>query len=59
MKREETFEDITYRLIRKINERERNRKFLSLHTNKNETNHYSFNLSLPTAKYKLHITRCD
>jgi hypothetical protein len=56
MKREETFEDITYRLIRKINERER--KLLSLHMI-NAINHHSFNISLPSGKYKLNITRCN
>lgn len=57
MKREETFEDITYRLIRKINERER--KLLSCSINKNAINHHSFNISLPSGKYKLNITRCN
>ena len=57
MKREETFEDITYRLIRKINERER--KLLSCSINKNAINHNSFNISLPSGKYKLNITRCN
>lgn len=56
MKREETFEDITYRLIKKINDRER--KLLSCRINKNAY-HNSINISLPTGKYKLHITRCD
>lgn len=56
MKREETFEDITYRLIKKINDRER--KLLSCCINKNAY-HNSFNISLPSGKYKLNITRCN